>query len=77
MIFLFQGRILRFHVNLPACLGSLEIRDARTLKLTASLPLKIGILPQKETSLSSNHPFSSAMLVAFREVISSVIKLEF
>ncbi len=38
-------------------------RGLASLKLTASLPLKIGRLPQKETRKYSNHPFSGAMLV--------------
>ncbi len=33
-----------------------------SLKLTASLPLKIGLLPQKEAGSSSNHPFSGPYL---------------
>ena len=37
-----------------------------SLKLTGSLPLKIGLLTQKETRKYSNHPFSGAMLVSGR-----------
>ena len=43
------------------------IFHSSTLPKTNSLPLKIGLLPQKETRKSSNHPFSGAkMLVSGR-----------
>ena len=39
----------------------------RPLKQTASLPLKIDVFPKKEAGSSSNHPFSGAFTVSFRE----------
>ena len=42
------------------------LQRIHSLKLTAILHLKIGILPQKETRKSSNHPFSGALAVSFR-----------